>query len=992
MDPSLLTTPLLGATGLSPSLLPTLLLIAVLLPLASFFLILLFANSMGKSSALLATGAIGGAAVLSFVAFLFVWLPNHWPQGSHHAADAHGEAAHGADDHTGDPHGASAVHDNHNDESHDHDAHHAEPPVHYTGEYYVLAQFGSLRLPISYYIDSLTICMFCMVTLIATCIHFYAMGYMHDELHPVTDHEVRLADGHDLHRPGRFPRFFQSLSLFCFSMLGLVLSGNIFMVFIFWELVGICSYFLIGFYVERRSASTAANKAFIVNRVGDFGMIIGLMALWSSLGTFAFGDIDYNQDQQVAADERGIFSQVRTPENHFALAAPFAMAAAESPVEVNRIIVEHEDQPGGEASIQSEIGSRNLGYWLLFIAGVGIFCGCVGKSAQFPLHVWLPDAMEGPTPVSALVHSATMVAAGVYLVGRFYPVFSPEVLLVIASVGCITLLIGATIAITATDIKRVLAYSTVSQLGYMMLALGVGGWAAGLMHLITHAFFKSLLFMCSGSVIHAVHTNDMRKMGGLWHKMPVTAITMLIGCLAIAGVGVPFIIGFSGYYSKDAILEQAYLFAQQNRTAYAGIFFVMAAGGAAITAFYMFRMWYLTFVGRPRDEYAYEHAHESPPVMYLPLVVLAIFAVSVAWKFSLIGYGAIAAAFFITQGARKGWFQHIRSAADDHGHDAHGHGAHGHEAHGHDAPANSAHGRQALQSPAASINTHLSEAPEPEQQTGGPGRAENQPAALHPAHRHAGPRPEDVAPPTHAADTGLTWGWLGTMLACTLIGGLLIRGIIEGGEWGIGGETLASRLTLVNLLEQSRPAGTLANQNARWLAWTWPNEHDSHAPAIAIPVTLLATGTWLGGIGLATLMYAFGWLSAEDARRHFAPLYRLLVNKWYFDELYDAVIVRPTMVFSRMVALFDRGWIDWFIDNLGRGTVWLARRWELLADQGIVDGTVNLLAGWTWSLGHGMRHVQTGRLRQYVLFIVVGAVALFILISFVWTPSFAARP
>src|SRR5262245_5601115 len=232
--------------------------------------------------------------------------------------------------------------------------------------------------------------------------------------------------------------------------------------------------------------------------------------------------------------------------------------------------------------------------------------------------------MGGPTPVSALVHSATMVAAGVYLVGRFYPAFTPEVLLVIAIIGAITLFLAASIAITAVDIKRVLAYSTISQLGYMMLAIGLGGWVAGMMHLITHAFFKSLLFMCSGSVIHAVHTNDMRKMGGLLNKMPVTAITMLIGCLAIAGVAVPFVVGFSGYYSKDAILEQAFSFWQENyRTPYAGVFFVLAVLGAAMTTCYMFRMWFLTFVGQPRDEHAYDHAHESPPVMYLPLVILS---------------------------------------------------------------------------------------------------------------------------------------------------------------------------------------------------------------------------------------------------------------------------------------------------------------------------------------------------------------------------------
>ena len=224
---------------------------------------------------------------------------------------------------------------------------------------------------------------------------------------------------------------------------------------------------------------------------------------------------------------------------------------------------------------------RHYGYWLLVVAGLGIFCGCVGKSAQFPLHVWLPDAMEGPTPVSALVHSATMVAAGVYLVGRFYPVFTPEVLLVIAVVGMLTLFMAATIAMTATDIKRVLAYSTISQLGYMMLALGVGGWLAGMLHLVTHAFFKSLLFLCSGSVIHAVHSNEMTVMGGLRKKMPVTATTMLIGCLAIAGMGIPFVIGLSGYYSKDMILEQAFSFARANTSAWGSVFFVAAAGGAA---------------------------------------------------------------------------------------------------------------------------------------------------------------------------------------------------------------------------------------------------------------------------------------------------------------------------------------------------------------------------------------------------------------------------
>ncbi|MEX0711180.1 MAG: proton-conducting transporter membrane subunit, partial [Pirellulales bacterium] len=426
--------------------------------------------------------------------------------------------------------------------------------------------------------------------------------------------------GRHLHRPGRFHRFFQYMSLFSFSMLGLVVAGNVAMVFVFWELVGICSYFLIGFYIERKSATNAANKAFIVNRIGDFGMIVGLMALWASLGTFAFGDV---------GDRQGIFSQVRSAENGYRLEAPAGMvraSAAELAAEVVR------DHPRNRGAAESEILARiaswreqGHGYWLLVVAGIGIFCGCVGKSAQFPLHVWLPDAMEGPTPVSALVHSATMVAAGVYLVGRFYPVFTPEVLLVIAVIGAITLLLAASIAITAVDIKRVLAYSTVSQLGYMMLALGLGGWAAGLFHLITHAFFKSLLFLCSGSVIHACHTNDITRMGGLRQKMPWTAYTMLVGCLAI--IGAPL---FSGFFSKDAIIAQALSFWNLNPTP-GGVLFAVAAGGAAVTAFYMFRLWFMTFTGEPRDRHVHEHAHESPPIMYVPLVVLAVFAVAIGW-------------------------------------------------------------------------------------------------------------------------------------------------------------------------------------------------------------------------------------------------------------------------------------------------------------------------------------------------------------------------
>jgi NADH-quinone oxidoreductase subunit L len=617
------------------STLPILLGLAWLVPLASFTLIVFFGPRMGKhgqGAGMVATAAIGTSCALSLFALFFVWLPNYDMPPEHHAeahaTDASGAGSHGEKAHSEDSHDSEHGKDAHAEEHKTADTHAEWVKPYVAGEWYTLGHFGKLRITIGYYIDSLTVLMFSMVTFIATCIHFYANGYMHDELHDITDHEVTLSDGQHLHRPGRFHRFFQYLSLFCFSMLGIVIAGNIAMVFVFWELVGICSYFLIGFYIERKSASTAANKAFIVNRVGDFGMIIGLMILIATLGTFTFGDVDHDGDGNL---EPGIFSLVRTEANHHALVVPDGMVKAAAADQIAQGV---EPTAAQIKTWRDDVQPGSIGrnaYWLLIIAGLGIFCGCVGKSAQFPLHTWLPDAMEGPTPVSALVHSATMVAAGVYLVGRFFPVFVPEALLVIAIIGCITLFIAATIAIVAVDIKRVLAYSTISQLGYMMLALGVGGWSAGMFHLITHAFFKSLLFMCSGSVIHAVHTNDMTKMGGLRHKMPFTAYTMLAGCLAIMGAGVPFAIGLSGHYSKDAILAQALSFKAANPQF--GFLFYVAAIGAAITAFYMFRLWFMTFAGKPRDHHAYDHAHESPKIMYYPLVILAVFAVAIGWPF-----------------------------------------------------------------------------------------------------------------------------------------------------------------------------------------------------------------------------------------------------------------------------------------------------------------------------------------------------------------------
>ena len=549
-------------------LLRNLLTVAWLLPLAGFLAEiywLRWSHRLSKSAAICAVACIGLGFVCSASALIVWGSRTHWEvlddaHAEHHAehheteesspqlgeaanlGEADGRKVAAADGQEHDPKHAEGDHkDGDADAGHKHAEHEhvaaTGMPRAFSGTFYQLAQFGKLSITLDWYIDSLTLVMFTMVTFIATCIHLFAIGYMKDELtEEYEDHEVHTRHGH-FTRPGRFHRFFAYLSLFCFSMLGLVLAGNIFQVFIFWELVGICSYLLIGFYIERKSASNAANKAFIMNRVGDFGFLIGLMILWTWCGTFQFADAEQGpglftmirgNDGKIAVSEDGEDVYLRDADGHQ---------------------LENNGQP------------MTIGYLLLIAAGCGIFAGCIGKSAQFPLQTWLPDAMEGPTPVSALVHSATMVAAGVYLAARFYPVFTPEVLLVIAYVGCITLFVAATIALVATDIKRVLAYSTISQLGYMMLAIGVAGWGAGLFHLITHAFFKSLMFLCSGSVIAGCHhVQEMPRMGGLRKKMPITAYTMLIGVIAISGLAIPVLnigdIGRTFVCAEGVFLQQ----------------------------------------------------------------------------------------------------------------------------------------------------------------------------------------------------------------------------------------------------------------------------------------------------------------------------------------------------------------------------------------------------------------------------------------------------
>jgi NADH-quinone oxidoreductase subunit L len=414
--------------------------------------------------------------------------------------------------------------------------------------YFTWIAAGSFRADFALQVDQLTIVMLLVVTGVGFLIHIYSIGYMAHE--------------------GGYYRFFAYLNLFMFFMLVLVMAANFLLMFVGWEGVGLCSYLLIGFYFLRKSASDAGKKAFIVNRIGDFGFMLGLLLMF-----WTFGSLDFSV----------VFS-----------------GAAQMPAE-------------------------SLAEWgALTAIALLLFVGATGKSAQLPLYVWLPDAMEGPTPVSALIHAATMVAAGVYMVARASVLFSlaPAALAAVAVVGCLTAVYAATIGLVQTDIKRVLAYSTISQLGYMFLACGVGAFAAGIFHLMTHAFFKALLFLAAGSVIHAMSgEQDIRAMGGLRKKIPWTYWTMLAGTLAIAGIP-----GFSGFFSKEEILFAARTGAQANVTLWAlGVF------GALLTSFYMFRLIFLTFHGAPRyDEHAV-HVHESPRSMLAPLVVLAALSVAGGW-------------------------------------------------------------------------------------------------------------------------------------------------------------------------------------------------------------------------------------------------------------------------------------------------------------------------------------------------------------------------
>ena len=569
---------------------------------------------------------------------------------------------------------------------------------------------GDLDVSWSIRVDTLTAVMLVVVTTVSAVVHVYSIGYMHE----------------DPHRP----RFFAYLSLFTFAMLMLVTADNFLQLFFGWEGVGLASYLLIGFWYHKPEANAAAIKAFIVNRIGDFGFALGIFGIFALFQTISF-------DAVFAA----------------------APTMAGKPMEF-------------------------LGYQVdtLTCLCLLLFVGAMGKSAQFLLHTWLPDAMEGPTPVSALIHAATMVTAGVFMVARLSPLFeyAPFALQVVTLVGAVTAFFAATVGLVQNDIKRVVAYSTCSQLGYMFVACGVGAYGAAIFHLFTHAFFKALLFLGSGSVIHAMHhEQDMRNMGGLKDKIVLTYGMMLIGTLSLTGVGIPHLAGFAGFHSKDAIIEASY--AAHTPGNYA---FWLLVAAAFMTSFYSWRLIHLTFHGQTRaDHHTYDHAHESPPVMMVPLYVLAIGSVLA---------GVVFSSLFIGGGYKEFW---VKALVE---------GPHNHIMHA------------------------MHEVPE-------------------------------------------------------------------------------------------------------WVYW---------APFVAM----------LAGFGLAWLYYIQApWLPDATAKA-FRPLYLFLLNKWYFDELYDWLFVRPAMAIGR--------------------TLW--KRGDGATIDGIIDGT----AGGVVQVTHRVVRLQSGYVYHYAFAMLIGLAAL----------------
>jgi NADH-quinone oxidoreductase subunit L len=667
--------------------------------------------------------------------------------------------------------------------------------------------FGNFEVPWGFRLDPLSGMMLLVVTGIGTLIHVYSTAYMADEPR------------------GGVARFFCYLNLFCFFMLMLVLGNNFLVMFVGWEGVGLCSYLLIGYWYEKKSASDAGKKAFITNRIGDWGFILGIFLIY-----YTFGTLDFRAVQN---------------------------AAAAMPIE-----------------------SGHFG--VLSLICLFLFVGATGKSAQIPLYVWLPDAMEGPTPVSALIHAATMVTAGVYMLGRNAVLFThaPEVMTIVAIVGVLTALMAASIGLVQYDIKRVLAYSTVSQLGYMFTAMGVGAFSAGAFHLMTHAFFKALLFLGSGSVIHAMAgEQDMRRMGALKKHLPVTFATMMIGTLAIAGIP-----PFAGFFSKDEILFRAF---EANK-----IIWVLAVATALMTAFYMFRLMAMTFFGTYRGP-AWETLSRAD------VVTAAI-------------HGAPHPADPSAHGqAHKKNHEVSHGPAELHDAPLPGHhAAHADDAHG-------GHGHGPWHGP------------------------------------HESPKPMTL-PLQILAIGAIVAGFVG--IPAALGGGNAIEHFLE------------PSFTASSHVEAGAPAGHGA-------AATEHEGAEAHA-STAVELGLMGFSVLIAalGIGLAHRFYVAQPEISEGLASQFSGLHRLLLNKYYVDELYGATVISGTFAAARKFWTFDRRVVDGAVNGSGWVTVisaWLSG----LTDRTVVDGLVNLVGWIVRESSHAFRRLQTGLVQNYALLMLFGIFA-----------------
>jgi NADH-quinone oxidoreductase subunit L len=745
----------------------TLVLIVLFMPLFSFALLLAFGTRLPRKGDVIATGLMFLNLGLSFVVLFGVYALPESP------------AIHGF----------------------------AQTPIQMNFTWVdfnsTISVFGNtipLRIELGLLLDRVVAIMLVVVMLITALVHLFSIGYMHGD--------------------PKYHRYFAYLGVFAFSMLGIVVTNNFLMMYAAWELVGLSSYLLIGFWYEKPRPAYAATKAFLMNRVGDIGMWIGIMILFTSYGTFRFDQI-------------------------------FAHIAA------------------GNLPFGSEM-------WLT-AAGILIFMGAIGKSAQFPLHTWLPDAMEGPTPVSALIHAATMVAAGVYLVARTFPMMSGDALIVIAVIGTITAFVAATIAIVQNDIKKVLAYSTVSQLGYMILAIGVGAYTAGFFHLVTHAMFKACLFLGSGSVIHAMHhglhkihdhdtdPQDIRNMGGLAKKMPVTFATFLIATLAISGVPL-----FSGFLSKDEILAGAWAFGSLSGDIALLIPYI-GFGVAAMTAFYMFRLVILTFFGEPKRPDIHEHVHESPMTMKVPIMVLATLSIWIFYSFNPIS-------------APSGWFV------------------------------------TSLPAPATVTGQHWY-------------------PFSHDAHE-----PHDGTQPGHAQPGHAQPGAMQPAM--------------------VHGDTSPSEAT-------GQGAGVTVNPSQQAFEHA---VHESHLPAM---ITSLIVA--FAGIALAFAVYRRKMIDPDRVAENTGPLYRFLLNKWYFDEIYEKWVVLPGVhLLARMMNWFDSRIVDGAVNGVATITSWQSRISGLF-DKWVVDGAVNGTAYTVGFFGILLKKTQSGRIQTYIAFLLAGVVILFYL-------------